>query len=75
MIVNALQPFVAAVKVQVGDAEASGHSILGLMSLAAGPGTKVTFTICGKDAQQAMDAVRCLFEEFASTPDPAAAGE
>lgn len=64
LIVKVLHPFMADAKVEMQGAVASGHSILGLMSLAAGPGSKVTFTFTGKDAVPALAAVRKLFAGF-----------
>ena len=47
--------------------EVDGKSILGLMMLAVGHGSKITVTAEGKDEQQALDALEDLvarkFEE------------
>jgi phosphotransferase system HPr (HPr) family protein len=61
LLVKVLRPFTAKVEVQANSEMASGHSIMGLMALAAGYGTEITFTITGKEAAQAMDAVREVF--------------
>jgi phosphocarrier protein len=61
-LVKALRPFQADVKVEANNQEASGHSIMGLMALAAGSGCEITFAISGNDAARAMAAVRYLFD-------------
>lgn len=62
MLVRALQPLHVSVVVASHDEQASGKSILGLMSLAAAFGANLTFTITGPDALQAMAKVAQLFE-------------
>ena len=61
-LIQTLQPFACEVKVECGDAVANGNSILGVMSLAAGFESKLTFTITGSKATEAMAAVQQLFE-------------
>lgn len=61
MLVQVVQPFLVTVEVEVNGEKASGKSILGLMSLAAGFGSKITFTIAGQNAFQAMAGVERLF--------------
>jgi phosphotransferase system HPr (HPr) family protein len=61
-LVKALRPFKSDVTVEANDQEASGHSIMGLMALAAGCGCEITFAISGNDAARAMAAVRHLFD-------------
>ncbi|HWQ91523.1 MAG TPA: HPr family phosphocarrier protein [Clostridia bacterium] len=63
MLVKALLPFRSRVEVELnGNGQpVSGKSILGLMSLAAEPGSKLSFTIVGDDAMQAMTVVAYLF--------------
>jgi hypothetical protein len=51
-----------AVEVEVNGEKASGNSILGLMALGAGYGSKMSVTIVGTDAPQAMAAVEHLFK-------------
>lgn len=62
LLVKTLRPFACDVKVEHGDATASGNSILGLMALAAGFGSRMTFIITGSEAARAMAAVQRLFE-------------
>jgi len=45
-----------------GDDPINGKSIMGLMMLAAGPGTKITVTAEGSDAQASLDAIGALIE-------------
>ena len=62
MLVRSLQPYQVSVFVELNGETASGKSILGLMSLAAGFGSNITFTITGQDAFSAMTKVEQLFE-------------
>ena len=62
LLVKTLRPFACEVKVEHDDATASGHSILGLMALAAGFESKLMFIISGGEAARAMAAVQRLFE-------------
>ncbi len=61
-LVKTLRPFRSRVDVHANGHQANGHSIMGLMALAAGPECRLTFTISGTDAPQAMNAVNQLFE-------------
>jgi len=61
-LVKALRPFRSRVEVQANGQAANGHSIMGLMALAAGPESIVVVSISGVDAPQAMTAVSQLFE-------------
>jgi phosphotransferase system HPr (HPr) family protein len=62
LLVQALQAYRSTAEVEVGAEKASGKSILGLMMLAAGYGSEITFTIVGEDAIEAMAAVHRLFD-------------
>ncbi len=61
-LVKTLRPFRSRIEVQAKGQQADGHSIMGLMALAAGPECRLTFTITGTDAPDAMSAVSRLFE-------------
>jgi phosphocarrier protein HPr len=61
-LIKALRRFKCSVEVEANGERAYGHSIISLMALAASYGTRITFTIIGKDAFQAVEAVRHLFE-------------
>ena len=41
---------------------ANGKSILGIMTLSAGKGTKLVISAEGDDAEQALEAITALFE-------------
>jgi phosphocarrier protein HPr len=49
--------FKAEVTVVKGDVSVSGSSIMGLMMLAAGPGTEIEVRVSGPDAAAAMAAI------------------
>jgi phosphotransferase system HPr (HPr) family protein len=61
MLIKTLQPYQSAVEVEVNHEKASGKSILGLMSLGAAHGSKITFSITGEDAFEAMAEVERIF--------------
>ncbi|HTI99427.1 MAG TPA: HPr family phosphocarrier protein [Dongiaceae bacterium] len=61
LLVRTLQHFRCEMLVTCGDATANGQSIFGLMTLAAGPGSKLSFAATGPDAAPAMEAVAQLF--------------
>ena len=48
----------------------SAKSILGVLSLAVGPGDKVTIATQGADAAEAMQAITALFERSFGEADP-----
>ena len=50
--------FQSNIIVSANGSEVDGKSIMGLMSLGAPSGAKITITANGKDAQQAADALR-----------------
>ncbi len=52
--------FQASVDVERDGVKVGGTSIMGLMMLAAGPGTSVTVSAIGPEAQQAVDAIAAL---------------
>jgi phosphocarrier protein len=62
LLAKTLRPFACEARVEANGAVASGNSILGLMSLAAGFESKLTFIISGGEAARAMAAVQQLFE-------------
>jgi phosphocarrier protein len=59
--------FTAEITVAKGESAVSGRSIMGLMMLAAGPGTEIELAATGPDAERAVDAltalVTCGFDE------------
>jgi phosphocarrier protein len=58
--VQAVEGFEADVTVTRGSETVGGTSIMGLMMLAAGPGTSITIRARGKDAVEAMNAICAL---------------
>ena len=58
--VQAVERFDAQVWVTRGGETVGGTSIMGLMMLAAGPGTSVTVSAIGPEAQAAVDAIAAL---------------
>ena len=52
--------FDADIVVEKDGEEVDGKSILGLMMLAVGHGSKITVTAEGKDGEQALDALEAL---------------
>ena len=58
--VQMVEKFNAEVWVTRGSETVGGTSIMGLMMLAAGPGTSVTVSAIGPDAQAAVDAIAAL---------------
>jgi phosphocarrier protein HPr len=58
--VQALNGFQAEILVIRGDMEVSGRSIMGLMMLAAGPGSVIEIRASGPDAAAALGALESL---------------
>ena len=58
--VQMVEKFNAEVWVTRGNETVGGTSIMGLMMLAAGPGTTVTVSAIGPEAQAAVDAIAAL---------------
>jgi phosphocarrier protein HPr len=52
--------FNAEVMVTKGESAVSGRSIMGLMMLAAGPGTEIELSATGADAERVLDALAAL---------------
>jgi len=62
LIVKTLQPYECKMTVACGDATVEANSIFGLLSLAAGYDSRMTFVAAGRDATKALDAIQHLFE-------------
>ena len=58
--VQTVERFDADVRVTRGNETVGGTSIMGLMMLAAGPGTSVVVSAVGPEAQAAIDAIAAL---------------
>jgi phosphocarrier protein len=61
MIVRITNKFKADVFMEKDDEQVNGKSIMGLMMLAAGKGSKITFTATGADAPQMLAELEQLF--------------
>ena len=61
--VQLVEKFSAEVWVTRGSETVGGTSIMGLMMLAAGPGTTVTVSATGPEAQAALDAIAALIAD------------
>jgi phosphocarrier protein HPr len=61
MIVRITNKFKAEVFVEKDEEQVNGKSIMGLMMLAAGKGSKVKFLATGEDAQQMLTELEQLF--------------
>ena len=59
-LVTLAQKFKCEVHVKKDGREVSGKSIMGVMMLAAGKGSRVTFRAEGPDAEKALDAIEQL---------------
>jgi len=60
--VRLAQGFSAAITVSAKGQTVNGHSLMGLMLLAAGPGTPITIGAEGADADKAVEALARLVE-------------
>ena len=61
MIVRVTNKFKADVFVEKDDEQVNGKSIMGLMMLAAGKGSKLRFLITGEDGPQMLAEIEQLF--------------
>lgn len=61
-LIRTLQPFGCRATVEHEGHVANARSILGVMSLAAGYDSSLTFTFQGEDASRALMAVKHLFD-------------
>jgi phosphocarrier protein HPr len=60
LLVQTVAQFDAEITVTKDDQTVNGKSILGLMMLAAGPGSSIEVAALGMDAQAAVDAITAL---------------
>ncbi len=61
MVVRITNKFKAEVLVEKDDEQVNGKSIMGLMMLAAGRGSKVRFVATGADAEAMLAEIEALF--------------
>ncbi len=62
MIVRIANKYPADVVVEKDDEQVNGKSIMGLMMLAAGSGSKLRFTASGDSAEKMLEEMKSLFE-------------
>lgn len=62
MIVRVANKYSAEILVEKDQDQVNGKSIMGLMMLAAGNGSKLRFTANGKDAEAMLKEMRSLFD-------------
>ncbi len=62
MFVKLANSFAAEIWVEKDDEQVNGKSIMGLMMLAAGPGSVVLISVEGEDAEAALVAIGELIE-------------
>lgn len=62
LLVRTANKFKSEVTIQKGKHKVNGKSIMGVMMLAAGPGSHITVRVAGEDAQEAMDEIVKLFD-------------
>lgn len=61
-LVHIAARFKSDIKIQKGDEEVDGKSILGILLLAAGKGATITINADGEDEREALDAIEQLIE-------------
>lgn len=61
-LVATASPFQSSVRIQKGEREVDGKSIMSVMLLAASKGTEVDVIVEGPDEQEALDAVCALID-------------
>lgn len=61
-LVQLLSGYSSKVTLEARGREVNGKSIMGVMLLAAGPGSRVLLRADGEDEQAALDAAQALFE-------------
>jgi phosphotransferase system HPr (HPr) family protein len=69
-LINKLSGFKSEVVVRKGKESVNARSIIDLMTLEAGIGTRLEFIIEGIDADSAVDAIFSFFENDSKTEDP-----
>jgi phosphocarrier protein len=61
--VQTVEKFDVDVRVSRGMETVGGNSIMGLMMLAAGPGTEITVAACGREKTEALTALENLVND------------
>ena len=68
LFVRTANRFRSDITIQKGQHKVNGKSIMGVMMLAAGPGSHVTIRIVGSDAQRAMVEIEKLLGDNFGEP-------
>src|SRR5208282_5215633 len=68
LFVKLANRFTCNILVDKDGEEVNGKSIMGLMMLAAGPGSKLIITCEGEDCQQALDEIEALIQRKFDEP-------
>lgn len=63
-LVNEAKRFSCEITLSYGDRLVNAKSIMSVMLLAAGQGSEVTITTDGEDAEQALQAIEHLFNDY-----------
>jgi phosphocarrier protein len=61
-LVHVAARFKSSIKIRKGNEEVDAKSILGILLLAAGPGTMITLTATGDDETQAVESIEALID-------------
>ena len=61
MLVQAVSKYESDILIHKGSQKVNGKSIMGVMMLAAGQGTKLRFEVSGSDADQVVQDIEELF--------------
>lgn len=62
LFVQLANKFESDIFIRKGRQKVNGKSIMGLMTLAAGPGSQITVTAQGDDAKKALASIKRLFD-------------
>ena len=62
MMVKAMQNYTSSVTLIKDDVEANARSVLGLLLLAAAPGSRIVVRAEGPDSREAMEAITRIIE-------------
>lgn len=62
LLVQTASKFTSEITISKGEADINAKSIMGIMALGANEGTEVTFKANGADEEEALAAIKVLFE-------------
>jgi len=62
-LMNLANRFVSSVKIEKDGSEVDGKSILGILTLAAVQGSKITLKVSGIDEKSALEALEALIKD------------